>query len=83
MDSSDQLSTTQNNTLQNQHNDTLETTKIEFTVANVIPIFDEVDRLKEEIEYKRRTLKEKEAEAFSTRINQIDQTKKYYKELLQ
>ena len=46
------------------------------------PIFDEVEKLKQEIEFKTRALKQKEADAVKNQIESIEETKKHYKEIL-
>lgn len=63
-------------------NTNFETIKNRIANTLIEPILDEVDKLKQEIEFKTRALKQKEAEAVHSQLESIDQTKNYYNELL-
>lgn len=61
---------------------TFEATKKRIITAAQTPHLDEVDRLEQEIEFKKRTLKQKKSEAVKSHIEAIEQTKNHYKQSL-
>lgn len=66
----------------NEFQNKLEATKKSIMHSVSAPTFDEVDKLKQEIEFKTRTLKQKEAEAVKNQLDALEKTKEYYKELM-
>lgn len=59
-----------------------ESTKKRMMMAVSAPVFDELEKLKQEVEFKKRALKQKEVEAVQSQLDSIEQTKRHYKELL-
>ena len=72
----------QESTSKDNFSSNFEETKKRMLKSISAPVFDEIEKLKQEIEFKTRALKQKESEAVQSQLESLEQTKKHYRELL-